>query len=160
MNRKKTRPLKSNSPLFILAGVALLVVAVLLSKNSFEPGLITSPQGENSATPFVPPLAPQELLDQALEQGQPVLAFFHSLTCTPCLKMTEIVAEVYPEFESDVVLVDVDVYDRNNETLLRRASIRTIPTVVFIDRSGQGQTYFGVIPADELRAILKGLAYR
>lgn len=160
MSRKKTPHQKTNSQVFIIAGLALLVSAVFLFKGSLEPQAQATPTSKTPISQLVSPELPEDQLNQALENGLPVLVFFHSLTCTPCKQMTGIVEDVYPEFDSTVVLVDVDVYDRKNESLLRNASVRTIPSVVFIDRSGQGQTYIGVMPADELRAMLTGLSGR
>jgi thioredoxin 1 len=157
MTRKKTRKKNTNSQIVVIAGLALLVAAVFLLKNTLAP---ETHEGGNTATQPAFTTLPEDQLEQALEGGRPVLAFFHSLTCTPCKQMTSIVEEVYPEFENEIVLVDVDVYDQVNEPLLRRALIRTIPSVVFIDRSGQGQTYIGVMPADQLRAMLSDLAGR
>jgi thioredoxin-like negative regulator of GroEL len=96
-------------------------------------------------------------LQRALEAGQPTLAFFHSLNCIPCKEMTAIVNEVYPEFAASVTLVDVDVYDQRNARLLQTAHIRTIPTLIFFDRAGQGQVHMGVLEAGQLRQTLTTL---
>ncbi|MBL7066186.1 MAG: thiol reductase thioredoxin, partial [Anaerolineae bacterium] len=45
-----------------------------------------------------------------------------------------------------------------NENLLRRGGIRVIPTLIFIDRTGQGVVYTGVMELDALRAELETLA--
>ncbi len=44
-----------------------------------------------------------------------------------------------------------------NENLLRRAGISSIPTLVFIDRNGEGQVSIGVIEAEVLRQQLTAL---
>jgi thioredoxin 1 len=160
MSRKNKRRPKTGSQFFIIAGLALLVFSLYLFKGSLEARTEHSPTSNIEGTQYASSMLPEDQLDQALEQGLPILAFFHSLTCTPCKQMTGIVEEVYPEFENQVVLVDVDVYDQKNQPLLRKASIRTIPTVIFIDRNGQGQTYIGVMPADQLKATLSGMAGR
>jgi thiol:disulfide interchange protein len=157
MSRKKKRKVNKNSQVLIIIGLALLVGAVFLIKTTLA---AETQEGTNAADPSASSTLPEALFDQALENGQPVLAFFHSLNCIPCMQMMEIVADVYPEFENEVVLVDVDVYDRQNQSLLRRASIRTIPTVIFIDRSGEGEIYIGVMEADQLQTTLSGLAGR
>ena len=74
------------------------------------------------------------------------------------MRMTEIVQQVYPDFADAVALVDVNVYDERNRDLLQRAGIRVIPTLIFIDRTGQGQGYTGVMEPDALRAELETLA--
>lgn len=111
----------------------------------------------NTLTPRAGEL-PETHLDRLLEEGKPVFAFFHSTTCAQCVEMTEIVEQVYPDFAEQVALVDVNVYDDANQSLLQRAGIRVIPTLIFIDRTGAGQGYTGVMPAEELQEALTTLA--
>ena len=103
-------------------------------------------------------LSPEAQVDRLLAAKQPVFAFFHSNTCQQCIDMTRIVDQVYPDFKDRVYLVDVNVYDKGNQNLLRRARLQVIPTLIFIDRSGEGQGYTGVIPAEALREQLEALA--
>jgi hypothetical protein len=72
--------------------------------------------------------------------------------------MMAVVDQVYPTFEGQVGLVDVDVYASWNENLLRRARITNIPTQVFINEKGEGKTMIGGMPAEELSAQLQTLA--
>lgn len=131
--------------LFLLAGVVLVVVVIVLMKQ------------EKKVEPVAAAQLPAAQLQQALEAGQPTLAFFHSLTCIPCKEMTAIVAEVQPEFAGSVVLVDVDEYDQRNAALLQSARIHTIPTLIFFDRAGKSQVHMGVMAADQLRQTLIAL---
>lgn len=105
-----------------------------------------------------PPLLPEAQLDQYMAAGRPILAFFHSNTCAQCIRMTEVVNQVYPDYAQHIALVDVNVYDQQNQNLLDRAGIRVIPTLIFIDKKQQGQSYSGVMPAETLREQLKALA--
>jgi thioredoxin-like negative regulator of GroEL len=136
---KKKRKQSAPHHYFLIAGLVILAATVLLMKR--EP-----PSPESSSS-----MLPEVQLEQALEAKQPVLAFFHSYTCYQCKVMMDVVADVYPEFSEEVVLVDVDVYDNQNGNLLRRARIRTIPTVILFDRTGEGQIFLGVIAPDQLR---------
>lgn len=97
-------------------------------------------------------------LDRLLAEGQPIFAFFHSYTCAQCVEMDKIVQLVYPDFVGQVALVDVNVYDEANTSLLQRAGIRVIPTLIFIDRTGQGEGTTGVMPEAQLRERLAALA--
>ncbi len=103
-------------------------------------------------------LSPEEQVDHLLAAGQPIFAFFHSNTCQQCIDMTVIVNQVHPDFNGRVYLVDVNVYDQQNQNLLRRAGLRVIPTLIFIDRNGEAWGYTGVMPADDLREQLQTLA--
>ncbi len=102
--------------------------------------------------------SPEAHLDRLLAAGQPIFAFFHSNTCYQCTEMAKIVAQVHPDFAEEVALVDVNVYDDANQALLQRAGIRVIPTLIFIDRTGQGDGTTGVMPAEQLQARLAALA--
>lgn len=101
---------------------------------------------------------PQAHLDRLMEEKQPIFAFFHSNTCYQCAEMVKIVEQVYPDFATQVALVDVNVYDDANQALLQQAGIRVIPTLIFIDRTGQGQGATGLMPAEDLREVLTALA--
>jgi hypothetical protein len=39
------------------------------------------------------------------------------------------VANVYPDFQDSVVLIDVDVYVQSNKNILRRERLQSIPTL-------------------------------
>jgi len=122
------------------------------------PRVTATPEVTNTtASPPTPSLLPEAQLDRFLQAGEPVFLFFHSNTCVQCVKMTEIVEEVYPSFADSVPLVDVDVYDETNRSLLQRANIRTIPTLIFIDRQGDVEGHVGVMEPDALRLQLHNL---
>jgi len=101
---------------------------------------------------------PEEQLQQALAAGKPTFAFFHSNNCKQCINMMKVVDEVYPEFKDSVVLVDVNVYDKQNAKLLQVANIRGIPTQIFFDKAGQGQVVMGAMTTDSFRKQMQTLA--
>ena len=129
---------------FILGGLVLLVLVTFLlkSNNKLPPDEVTL----------------ESQLDQALQESQPIFVFLHSTDCIPCQEMMEIVDLVYPEYEDKVVLIDVDVYDPNNENILREEALQAIPTLVFYDRSGERSLQIGVLPADQLRIVFQTLS--
>ncbi len=174
--RKQDREKTPRARLAIIAGVLLLIGAVLILKiqkptggsmgfqDESQAGTEAGPAALIAATaaptppPPTPTLLPEAYLDQSLAAGRPILAFFHSNTCAQCVRMTEIVQQVYPDFADAVALVDVNVYDERNGRLLQSADIRVIPTLIFIDRTGQGVVYTGVMEPDALRTELETLA--
>lgn len=144
-NRANPNPSGLLPRILILGGIALIVVVLFLVKS--QPSQPAVPAGES----------PEAQMDRYLEEKKPIFAFFHSTDCHSCMVMMETVDQVYPEFKEDVALVDVNVYDTQNENLLRRARINSIPTLVFIDRNGEGQVFIGVIEAEALRQQLTAL---
>jgi len=144
MPKKRKRPARKQPPtLLILAGIALLLIVVFALKSGNDtPASAASLEAQ---------------LDQALKDGRPTFVFLHSLNCIPCKEMMDIVAEVYPDFQDAVVLIDVDVYDQHNTNLMRREGLRSIPTLVFYDANGKRQMFIGVMPPDQLRTTLQVL---
>lgn len=146
-NKKHTKLKHKTSDLLpkllILAGIAFIAVVMFLAKE------------QSSSPPLPSEIAAETLYDQYAKQGKPIFAFFHSTNCDSCIEMMEIVAQVQPEFKEQVALVDVDVYNEQNNNLLRRFSIRTIPTQVFIDRHGKKKVIIGVIAPAQLRQYLQ-----
>ncbi len=130
-----------------LAAVAAAVALLLAVKGSAP-----APQTATGAA------SAAQSLDQALADGRPILAFFHSRTCASCIQMMSVVDEVYPEFQDAVAMVDVDAYDPQNEALLRRERIVGIPTVILVDRTGQRQWFLGVMGSIELHDHLAAIA--
>jgi len=143
LTRKSIRIKKDHQIPKIL--IALLVVfavgSVLILKN----------QRDTQATSKK---SPADLLHTATLNKQPILAFFHSNTCDSCLQMVAIVDQVYPEFADSVTLVDVNVYDEQNRTLIDEIGLQFIPTLFFYDTSGKRNTHIGIMEADQLRKTL------
>ncbi|MGB2911541.1 MAG: thioredoxin domain-containing protein [Anaerolineales bacterium] len=131
--------------IFIVVCVVIMAAFILAYKNQPEAEVTTAE-------------SPAELLTSATHNKQPVLAFFHSNTCDSCLHMVAIVDQVFPEFADSVTLVDVNVYDRQNQPLLNEVGLQYIPTLYFYDASGQPQIHIGVMEASQLRQTLNDLA--
>jgi thiol:disulfide interchange protein len=153
-NMPKTKRRKQKAahyPKLLVLGGFMSLVAVFLGVKASQ---------EEPQSPFAhdPNQLAEVQLDQALEARWPVLAFFHSNNCVQCLIMVDLVAEVYPEFQERVVLVDVDVYDDLNRPLLGRVRLQYIPTLIFYDRTGKTTSHVGVMEASDLMANLKDLA--
>jgi thiol-disulfide isomerase/thioredoxin len=137
---------KNPPTLLILVGIALLLVIVFVIKN-----------GDNSDASSA---SLEAQLDQALEDGRPSFVFLHSLDCIPCKAMMATVAEVYPDFQDSVVLIDVDIYDQNNQNILRRERLQSIPTLIFYDAAGTRQVFIGAMPPNQFRTVLQTLTLK
>jgi thioredoxin-like negative regulator of GroEL len=167
MSKKRQSPQRPSQPqthkknnglttILVLAVLALVIVMILLLKMEQQPAATAT--SAPAASALVSQGPPADQFQEALAAKHPTLVFMHSTDCTPCQAMMEVVDEVYPEFATQVVLVDVDVYDRNNNPLMQQLGLRVIPTTVFFDRQGQGQQFMGVMEPDDLRDTLRQLA--
>lgn len=136
----KTKPKKNEQlpKILILAGIVIIVLAIFLIKNQSDKNLVA----ENES--------PEAQFDRYLQEEKPVFIFFHSNNCESCIEMMATVDQVYPAYENEVALVDVNVYDLINEKFLQRAGINTIPTQVFVDSSGEGKVTIGVMTTAQL----------
>lgn len=146
MTRKTRNNKKYQGLLKILPVVCVVIVvaAILVIKNQ--------PEAEATIAE-----SPADILRVALDKNLPILAFFHSNTCDSCLQMVAIIDQVYPEFADSVTLVDVNVYDRQNQSLLNEVGLQYIPTLYFYDTSGKHYTHIGVMEASLLRQSLNDL---
>lgn len=152
--RKKNNGLTT---ILVLAVLGLAIVMILLFKMEEQPAA-TATSAPAAASALVSQGPPAQQFEEALAAKHPTLVFMHSTDCIPCKEMTEVVAQVFPEFAQQVVLVDVNVYDRANTALMEQLGLRVIPTTVFFDRQGQGQQVMGVMEPDALRDTLRQLA--
>jgi thiol:disulfide interchange protein len=142
---KRKRRASKNPPTFlILAGIALLLVAVFTLKNNDSPSA--------SAASL------ESQLEEALVAKRPTIVFLHSTDCIPCKAMMDTVADVYPDFQDSVVLIDVDIYDQRNQSLMQRERLQSIPTLVFYNAQGTRQVYIGAMPSDQFRDVMTQLA--
>jgi thiol:disulfide interchange protein len=167
---KKLHRKFSSLPQFFAIGVlALVIFALLMIKTNSQPGdpaaISTLPPEAVDSQPWQDETdendredLPETQLNQALQSGQPVLVFYHATGCHNCTSMSEIVAQVYPDFSESIALVDVNVVERRNMPLVKQAKVQYIPTLNFYDQNGQGQVFVGVMEADQLRETLTSLA--
>ena len=146
MTHKSRNRKRDPSVLKILFVLCLVIAAAAI--------LVVKNQPEARATTAE---SPAELLNTAIQNKQPVLAFFHSNNCDSCIQMVAIVDQVYPEFSDSILLVDVNVYDKQNQPLLNEVGLKFIPTLYFYDITGKRHTHIGTMDADQLRQTLNGL---
>ena len=150
--RTKSKKKQNHLQIPIVLVVLALVAVVLLLKPDKTPAQTATPQSAVSTSDI-----PAVQLQNALAQKHPTLAFFHSNNCHQCQVMMETVAQVYPEFNNSITLVDINVYDKRNESLLRQVGLQYIPTLIFYNRAGKEQVSVGVMEAEKLRQTLAAL---
>ena len=107
------------------------------------------------ADPF--PSRPEAQVEWVVRNRRPAMVLFHSTTCKPCQAMEKAVAKVRPDFEAQVIFIDVVVTDPDNAGLLRQAQIRTIPTSIFVTAAGEAYGFVGAVEEDALRVELSKL---
>ncbi len=90
--------------------------------------------------------------------GKPVVVFFHSPDCSSCEQVQSALDEVYPEFKNSLVLLDADVTDMRERTLVEQVGVQTAPTLLLVDAGGMEKVIVGEISPEDLRTELSALA--
>ena len=90
---------------------------------------------------------------ELISSGQPVLVDVHAEWCAPCKAMSPIVQEVARRMTGRARVLKVDV-DRN-PALAQQYGIRGVPTLLLFKNGEVVWRQSGVVPADELVAVME-----
>jgi len=95
----------------------------------------------------------------AVASGKPIYVLFHSLTCEPCVEISEVVDQVMPSYEDDVIFVNVIMDDPSGQQLAADFAFQYIPTSFFLAPGGETvvDSYTGAMDATAMRAYLEAL---
>jgi thioredoxin:protein disulfide reductase len=129
------------------AGIAGLILATFLVATMAMqgPGVTWKPYAE-------------ETLKEAQNLKRPVIIDFYATWCTPCRELEEVTfhqPDVVRLAEKNFTMVKVDVTKGGNpyyEELLRKYSVKGVPTIVFLDADGKERTDLRLVdflPADK-----------
>jgi thioredoxin:protein disulfide reductase len=137
------------------AGIACLVLSTFL---------ITSWAMQGPGVTWVP--YSEEVLKEARNTQKPVIIDFYATWCTPCREIEEVTfhdPSVVKQADSDFVLMKVDVTKGGNpvhERLLEQYEVKGVPTIVFLDASGQERRDLRLVdflPADQFMSRMAEL---
>ena len=97
--------------------------------------------------------------EAAVESGKPIYVLFHSLTCVPCVEISEVADTVVPSYGEEISFVNVITDDPSGQELSQRFSFQYIPTSFFLAPGGEViDSYTGSMTESEMRARLDALA--
>lgn len=75
-------------------------------------------------------------VDDALEQGRPLLVYLYSDTCGACLATRPIIAGLEQELAGRVAVLRLNVAEEVGQQARARFEARLVPTVVLLDAEG------------------------
>jgi thioredoxin:protein disulfide reductase len=113
-------------------GVVCLMLAAFLLSSSFMQGAGVSWKPYSD-----------EVLQEAVHVGKPVIIDFYATWCTPCRELEDVTFHdpvVVKQSDRDFIMVKVDVTKAGNplnERLLKEYAIKGVPTIVFLDAQGK-----------------------
>ncbi|NCO66782.1 MAG: hypothetical protein COW32_07785 [Candidatus Aquicultor secundus] len=155
----------------IVVVIAVVVVAALIIYQKTSNQQVSSGQATSSAQNVCPApvnqstgqasqtLSPGEAALQAgLKSGKPTTIVFRTNSCAPCKEMAAIIAQIRPEYEKRVNIIEILVDDQAEQRLINQFGVNTIPTSVFYDKTGKSVgRQIGVIEKDKLTQLLTAL---
>lgn len=76
---------------------------------------------------------------------------FYSNTCGPCKVMSKNLKELH-----DVEIEEIDALDENNEDLVEKWNIRTIPTIIVLENDKVISEFKGIVPTEKIQEVIDG----
>ena len=143
------RSLKS----LLLVSVALILVSCSMSakteKNETEK---TAARGEVSALNKADFLSKvynytKNQTQWVYEGNKPAIIDFYADWCGPCKKVSPILEELAAQYKDDIVIYKINV--DNEKELASAFGIQSIPTLLFIPKTGKPQIAQGALPKEQ-----------
>lgn len=97
--------------------------------------------------------------EAAVASGKPIYVLFHSLTCAPCLEISEVADQVVPEYADEIVFVNAITDDPSGQQLAAKFQFQYIPTSFFLSPGGAEVTdsFTGAMDEAQMRTYLDAL---
>jgi len=143
---------KNIRTILLILGILILIIAVYFLKTQKK--LWDDTANDNPKAVLADETA-EEHYERLIQNGEPIFMFFRSDSCEACLEMKKIVDQIFPDYEEKIAFIDVDAYDPQNNSLMKRAHIQAIPTLFFIDKNGQASYAVGVMEAEQFQDQLQ-----
>ncbi|MFK7756299.1 MAG: thioredoxin [Flavobacteriales bacterium] len=91
--------------------------------------------------------------ESVLKSKIPVLLDFYADWCDPCKVMSPIINELSEEFEGRALVAKINT--ESNPKLSQHFKVKSIPTLILINRGELFERYKGVVPKPNLAEILE-----
>ena len=88
----------------------------------------------------------------------PVIIDFYASWCGPCKALAPLLERIAHEYDGVLKVIKFDI--DKNEAIADAASIRSVPTLFFVDIDGNIKRHVGSVPYDELKRMAQELIKR
>jgi thioredoxin-like negative regulator of GroEL len=139
--------------------VVVLLLALVVAKLATN-GVGPAPSSETGASVTITSAHNDAVGDfeAARASGKPVYVLFHSLTCDPCIEISNVADRVMPEYSDEVFFVNAITDDPSGQELAAGFSFRYVPMSFFLTADGAVQDQFtGAMSEAEMRRYLDAL---
>jgi thioredoxin-like negative regulator of GroEL len=157
----KVQPKKSKNVIVLVVIIAFLVLAIAKLATDANTSAPTSAGDGTSAGTTITSTrndAPGDYA-AAVASGKPIYVLFHSLTCVPCVEISEVADQVIPEYADEIVFVNAITDDPAGQRLAADFQFQYIPQSFFLSPGGKAvvDSFTGAMDADQMRGYLDAL---
>lgn len=98
---------------------------------------------------------------QAVAQpAKPQVIKFTSSMCIDCQTMNKIIKEIFPKYDGQIVLTEIQVQDgkKSTEEMINKHNVTLVPTIILVDKDGNSvKRIEGAIEKEVMDGYLQGL---
>lgn len=92
--------------------------------------------------------------------NKPQIVKFTSAMCLDCQTMNKIMKELYPKYQDDIILTEIQVQEKNpnNEKWIKKYDVTLVPTIIMINSNGnQVRRIEGAIEKEQMDRYMQEL---
>ena len=73
------------------------------------------------------------------ESGKPQVVKFTSAMCLDCQTMNKVFKEIFPKYNNEIILTEIQVQDRNSfsDEQIKKYNVTLVPTIILLNSNGQ-----------------------
>lgn len=92
--------------------------------------------------------------------NKPQIVKFTSAMCLDCQTMNKIMKELYPKYQDDIILTEIQVQEKNpnNDKWIKKYDVTLVPTIIMINSNGnQVRRIEGAIEKEQMDKYMQEL---
>ena len=76
---------------------------------------------------------------KTIEAGKPQVIKFTSAMCLDCQTMNKVFKEIFPKYNNEIILTEIQVQDRNSfsDEQIKKYNVTLVPTIILLNSNGQ-----------------------